>query len=161
MSKPVLQIGRVDAPDQLWQLAMIEINALKKRVQILEGRQTGRPGKAGKAELVMAMVAEEFGITVKVLISRARPADIALARQTAAHLLHVLYGFCDSKVGELLNRDHTSICDARRAVKERMETEPAFGEQVERLKARILAALQPGVNEVEEVMLAGKGTQPS
>lgn len=66
------------------------------------------------AWVLIDRVAAYYGLTRAALLSRRRPAHIALARQVAMRLLHT-EGLTATRVGRLLQRDHATVLhgDAR------------------------------------------------
>jgi len=69
--------------------------------------------------LIAVIVATAFGVTVKELRSRSRgPASVALARQVAMYLGHVVFGLNLTRLGHGFGRDRTTARHAVRMVEE-------------------------------------------
>ncbi len=62
--------------------------------------------------LIVACVAERFGVTVDQIMSDTRKQPIAAARQAAMRAIWVKYGDSTPVIGRMFNRDHTTVMHA-------------------------------------------------
>lgn len=66
-----------------------------------------------------------FRISLPKFRSRDRGAHVALARQTAMYLAHVTFGLSFSEIGQLFDRDRTTVSHACRVVED-LRDDPAM-----------------------------------
>jgi len=102
-----------------------------------------RPDRAGIR--VLRFVAAVRGVTTQQLLLPSRgEADVALARQLAMYLMHVVLERLYIEVGQFFGRDRTTVSHAC-ALIEDLRDDPEFDAEVDRLERR-LAAPQEGRN---------------
>ena len=89
------------------------------------------------SRLIEQAVASVFGVDIADLLhpSRGR-APIALARQVAMYLAHVVGGLQLSEVGRIYGRDRTTVAHACMVIENRRD-EPAFNLTLDHLEAII------------------------
>ena len=61
-----------------------------------------------KAMFIIEKVCSYFGITLQDLTSKKKPAQIVKARHLAVYMIKIKMDMPYVKIGELINRDHTS-----------------------------------------------------
>lgn len=85
--------------------------------------------------LLEQMVARVFGIDVKLMRRRSRGrARVAIARQVAMYLAHVICGLNLTAAGMLFERDRTTAAYACRVVERRREDHPEFDRALQLLE---------------------------
>jgi len=95
------------------------INEIDRRAQVAFARE---------------IVARAFQISVAEIIAPTRrTAPVALARQTAMYLTHVVFGMSISSVGRHFGRDRTTASHACRQIEDRRD-DPTFDLLVDRLE---------------------------
>lgn len=88
-----------------------------------------------KIKYIVALVAEEFGVTVSDLLSHRRPTHIATPRHMVVHLARRLTLRSTSEIGKVLGkRDHTTILNSIYRANELLDKDPILRERVERLE---------------------------
>lgn len=98
------------------------------------GRPAGRMPAARDQKLLEEAVAEAFDVDAERLRDPTRGSvRVALARQVAMYLGHVVCGMSLTDVGGLFRRDRTTVAHACCVVEERRD-EPAFDRAVELLE---------------------------
>ena len=89
-----------------------------------------RPYKLGKKdpkpEGIINFAAEYFHISVKDMVSKSRKREIVQARMTVMNVLYVNKGISVTRIGQLFNRDHTTVVNAKKVVANLIETDPNF-----------------------------------
>jgi chromosomal replication initiation ATPase DnaA len=124
------------------------VGELESRIKSLE-HQFRRPPEAtrpGTVELVRAIdrridaVCKFYGVTRMGLLSKCRVMRMVWCRFTAIHLLGDLK-LTTTQIGEELMKDHTLVCYARRAVQNRLETDPSYVREVESIRGLITPEL--------------------
>lgn len=98
----------------------------------LEPRRRDRVGWC-----LLRFVAAARGVTTRQLLSPSRgEADVALARQLAMYLMHVVLGRLYLDVGRFFGRDRTTVSYAC-ALIEDLRDDPEFDAEVSRLERRL------------------------
>lgn len=69
---------------------------------------------------IASRVAEEYGFTVRELVSEHRDRRVVWARQTAMWRMRQVDKWSTTQIGRFFNRDHTTVIHACRRVEERM-----------------------------------------
>ena len=96
------------------------------------------PDKDEAPELIISVIADQYGVTQEDIISKKRSRDIALPRQIAMYLCRELTDMSLPKIGqELGGRDHTTVIHADRKIRELMAERRAIYNQVTELTNRI------------------------
>ena len=86
-------------------------------------------------QLIMAVVEKAYGI--KDVTVRARSRRVSEARQVAMYLARELTPASYPMIGDVFDRDHTTVLHAYRRVSQRLEISPRFGAVVGRLKLTV------------------------
>lgn len=68
--------------------------------------------------LVVVRVADRFGLSPELILSKDRTAPYAWARHCAMYLIHAHWGYSYPFVGRLFGRDHTTVIAAVRRVRQ-------------------------------------------
>jgi len=79
-----------------------------------------------KPEQIIQTVSEYFNVTIKDLLGTCREHPICEARHIA---MWIIRKYCKKGtifIGKLFNKDHTTVCHACQQVKNKMETEDSF-----------------------------------
>jgi chromosomal replication initiator protein len=86
-------------------------------------------------------VAEAYGMSVEQLIGKSRKRPIVDARHVSMHFCKLLTSLSLEAIGRRFGgRDHSTVIHACRAVQARLDTDPAFVLEVERLERRLSPA---------------------
>lgn len=89
-------------------------------------------------ELIISVVSERLGITVDQIKSNTRKRDIVEARFIAVALIMIANPeFTLKKVGEIFNRDHSTIVYARDNFNHLIKTNKVFQDKVALVKQRV------------------------
>jgi len=94
------------------------------------------------ADVVLARAAALFVVSVADLLGPRRFARLAPARQAAAWALRA-HGYTVVEIGELFDRDHTTICYHTKVAEKRAEADPAYAAQLRALMADPSAPAPP------------------
>jgi hypothetical protein len=91
---------------------------------------------------IMAVVAEEFGITVGAMKSAVRTHSLVVPRQVAMYIARQenppRFGHGLPWLGRQFGgRDHSTVVHAIKKIGERIASDPAFAERIERIRARL------------------------
>jgi chromosomal replication initiation ATPase DnaA len=138
-----------------------ELEALKREVKVAARalfNLAKRLGDTNTAELirylrrlrpvspdsVVTVVAAAFRVPLSALRSQKRGSDhVAFARHVAIHLLYDLTGMSYPQIGAFFSRDHSSTIHGDQVVKRRIDSDPAFGKMLEKIKVRLMADVSP------------------
>ena len=85
---------------------------------------------------VVELVAHQYHVTVKDILSRTRREHVVAARQLVAYVIRVRSGkppISFPEIGLFLNRDHSTVIHAYTAITKRVAAEPGFAIQVNNL----------------------------
>ena len=92
-------------------------------------------------DLIMAIVAEHFGVTVDDLKSKRRNREVSVPRQIAMFLVRELNGTSLPTIGmEFGGKDHTTVIHACKKVEDDLKTDLQLKETINTLKKRIQGA---------------------
>ena len=92
-------------------------------------------------DLIMAMVAEHFGITVDDLKSKRRNREVSVPRQIAMYLVREMNGTSLPTIGmEFGGKDHTTVIHACKKVEDDLKTDLQLKETINTIKKRIQGA---------------------
>ena len=86
---------------------------------------------------ILSMVSQKYGVTVEDLKSRKRTSNIASARHISVYIIKKLTDRSLPAIGRVFGRDHTTIINSIETVEKRMNTEPAFDNEIKDLINRI------------------------
>jgi chromosomal replication initiation ATPase DnaA len=75
-------------------------------------------------------VLDHYKVSMNDLKSKSRKRDVAMPRQLAMCALYILHRWTFKKVGNFLNRDHTTVIYAVQMTKNLIQTNPGFAKQV-------------------------------
>ena len=108
------------------------IEHLLKDILHEEGRRTVT------IEFIQRKVAEHFDVRVADMTSKRRPQNIAFPRQIAMYLARELTKSSLAEIGDAFGgRDHGTVLQAHRLVKERMRTEDKIRQTISFLDAHL------------------------
>lgn len=131
------QQNRMEEPlamDRNREEAMTDLTAILARLDALEARQTAKPGRV---EIIVAKVAETYGVPLEALYSANRSATTATARMLAMYLIRHLTHRSTVEVGEIFEREHSTVVHACKTIRGLMETDPRFRALVEGVEAAL------------------------
>lgn len=98
--------------------------------------------RTGRAQAVIAAVAQACAIDQEALFSRDRTDDVATARQISAYAVRTLLGFDTRTIALLLQRKcHGTVCHAIGKIRARRGVDPKFAALLNRAMAAAHAAL--------------------
>jgi len=117
-----------------------EIDRLVDSLQRLR-LSLGSAGGQASIGMVLGIVCRSFGVGEAALLGRSRQEQIAWPRHVAAWCLVQVIGLSLNAVGRAMDRDHGSIHNSKEQVWARMDVDPLFRAQVERIRDEIKANL--------------------
>lgn len=95
-----------------------------------------------RLRLIVNLVAHHHQIEPSALLGRRRWAAVVLARHTAIYILADLTDLSHRTIAQALGgRTHASVAHAIDRINDRIETEPAFEQQLEQLRFAASSAL--------------------
>jgi hypothetical protein len=107
--------------------------------QPIEDEEAPVAAKCPRVCDIQKVVADHYGVTLFDLISARRFADITKPRQIAMYLAKVLTLRSLPDIGRRFgDRDHTTVLHAVRKIGAMVESDPAFGNEVDALRSQIL-----------------------
>lgn len=106
-------------------------------------RKTKRPGGLAplRAGMTQIVVAHAYGVTLDDLMSPSRVGNIALARQVAMYLAHIVFSMSMSEVGRGFGRDRSTACYAIQRV-EAMRDDPELNRTLGWLEATLRVVVE-------------------
>ena len=90
-----------------------------------------------KANLLMAIVADHYGITAKDLEGDDHSQSIAKPRRIAMYLCGDLCGMDARKIGSLFNQSISSVWIAQRSIRKEILTNEELRRQVQEIESRM------------------------
>ena len=95
-------------------------------------------GRRITPEVIIALVAEQYGITEEDIISKKRSRDLTLPRQIAMYLCRDMTQLSTTNIGRAFGgRDHTTVMHGCDKIAEEMKKDIAFKKRVEELASLI------------------------
>lgn len=86
---------------------------------------------------LIGIMAEEFDITEKMILSSNRCREAVTARMFLIKLLRIYTKYTKSRIGKLFNRDHSTVIYALNTFEDLCETEMAFRERFGKIYERV------------------------
>lgn len=90
-----------------------------------------------KTRDIIKAVVDDYGVKYEDILGPGRTKDIAWSRHVAGYVLREIRGMSFPQIGDIFNRDYTTIVASCKKVKSRMETDPAFRQHIEKIIERI------------------------
>ncbi|MEI6886711.1 MAG: chromosomal replication initiator protein DnaA [bacterium] len=98
------------------------------------GRTPDKKRKNVRVQDIIKRVSEEYGIMVSEIKSARRTKETALARQICMYILREEYRYKLEQVATFLNKsDHTTIIHGVEKIKQKLQVEPQFKSQVDKI----------------------------
>ncbi|WP_166666714.1 chromosomal replication initiator protein DnaA [Entomoplasma freundtii] len=89
---------------------------------------------------IKEVVADKYGIAVKLLDGKARVSNVATARHVSMYLTKEILGHSLSQIGaEFGGRDHTTVMSGIKKIKKNMEASAEFRKNVEAIRNKIVS----------------------
>lgn len=110
----------------------------------------------GDAEKVLAAVARVYRIDVDGMLGRSRAARVTWPRQIAAYVLREHGGLGFAQIGEVFERDHSTILHAHALVRRRLLSDPDERRRVDAVLDGTLApedALLQAARSIEDSLV--------
>jgi len=85
-------------------------------------------------EIVVQVVAEHFGMDTTVILGRRRDKYTALARKVAMYLLREESGLSSTRVGLVLDKDHSTVLYAQKALELQIDHDDAMRREIATLR---------------------------
>lgn len=106
-------------------------DSLSQLVKSQEGRRV-------TPELIISVIADQYGVSEEDMISKKRSRDIALPRQIAMHLCRAMTQLSTTNIGRAFGgRDHTTVMHGCDRIEEEMKANFSFKKRIEELMAMI------------------------
>lgn len=93
--------------------------------------------KAYAPEYIIAKVADFYDITPEEVIGKGKTKNVANARQMSIFLIRKLTGLTLEQIGEVMNRDHSTVLHSIRKVEESLQNDPKLVDTVHDITANI------------------------
>jgi len=95
-------------------------------------------GRRITPELIISVIADQYGVTSEDIISKKRSRDIALPRQIAMYLCRDMTQLSTTNIGRAFgDRDHTTVMHGCDKISEEMKANFSFKKRIEELTALI------------------------
>lgn len=92
---------------------------------------------------IVKAVCEEYGVSVDDLKSKRRFRNLLYPRHTVFYLLDKYSKSSLKEIGQIFNRDHTTVVNGRDIMQDLIDTEKQMRERVERLEERYCSDRTP------------------
>lgn len=126
----------------------IRVNELQKEAQFLRSRLTELEqlipvpvGTVPSIRQIADLVAQEYDVTVQMLMSAKRTKIEAEARQVICYLASQIWHIPDGKIANFLNRDRTTIMYNRDRMAELVLADSGLAQRVEAIKQNCYSRL--------------------
>ncbi len=93
--------------------------------------------KAYAPEYIIEKVADFYDIAPDEVIGKGKTKNVANARQMSIYLIRKLTGLTLEQIGEVLNRDHSTVLHSIRKVEENLQSDPKLLDAVHDITANI------------------------
>ncbi len=87
---------------------------------------------------IIKIIAEHYELKEDDIFKKTRTKDIVQARQFLIYFLREITQLSYTSIGQLLNKDHTTIIYAYEKIVEKMKNNPEFHQEIEILRSKIL-----------------------
>ena len=127
-------LTRLDAQCKLMGVPLTLELAQSSLSQLIKSQE----GRRITPEVIIALVAEQYGITEEDIISKKRSRDLTLPRQIAMYLCRDMTQLSTTNIGRAVGgRDHTTVMHGCDKIAEEMKKDIAFKKRVEELASLI------------------------
>ena len=127
-------LTRLNAQCQLLGMPLTVECARESLSQLVKSQE----GRRITPELIISVIAEQYGVTPEDIISKKRSRDIALPRQIAMYLCRDLTQLSTTNIGRSFGgRDHTTVMHGCDKIAEEMKANFSFKKRIEELAAMI------------------------
>ncbi len=93
--------------------------------------------KAYAPEFIIGKVADFFDISPDEVIGKGKTKNVANARQMSIYLIRKLTGLTLEQIGDVMNRDHSTVLHSIRKVEESLQNDPKLVDTVHDITANI------------------------
>lgn len=90
-----------------------------------------------KKEEILEIIAEECGVNVNDVMKKVRKSELVKVRHLYSAILRKYYGFSYPKIGEIMDKDHTTIIHSVDAFRNRYKNEEDYRELTNKIYDRI------------------------
>lgn len=90
-----------------------------------------------KKEDILEIISEECGVTVSDVMKRSRKSELVKVRHIYCAILKKYYGFSYPKIGDIMNKDHTTIINAVDKFRSRYINEEDYRDLINKIYDRI------------------------
>jgi len=90
-----------------------------------------------KKEEILEIISEECGVNVNDVMKKIRKSELVKVRHMYSAILRKYYGFSYPKIGEIMDKDHTTIIHSVDAFKNRYKNEEDYRELTNKIYDRI------------------------
>ncbi len=91
---------------------------------------------------IVRMIAENYGFSIEELASHAHDEELAEARRIAMYVCRELTGESYGVIGDLLERDHTTVMSGTKRVSDKYQKDETFRGQIDTLIEKIRKAVE-------------------
>jgi chromosomal replication initiation ATPase DnaA len=113
-----------------------ELIALQQSVLKLENRLLlGKDDLSRRTRIIGQVVCDHYGITVALMLGPSREDHLLFSRYMAMHLARKLFDSTFVAIGELFGRDHGTVINACRKVKDLIDTDKCFASDLVKIEA--------------------------
>ena len=90
-----------------------------------------------KKEEILEIIAEECGVNVNDVMKKVRKSELVKARHMYSAILRKYYGFSYPKIGEIMDKDHTTIIHSVDTFRNRYINEEDYRDLTNKIYNRI------------------------
>jgi chromosomal replication initiation ATPase DnaA len=90
-----------------------------------------------KKEEILEIISEECGVNVNDVMKKVRKSELVKVRHMYSAILRKYYGFSYPKIGEIMDKDHTTIIHSVDAFRNRYKNEEDYRELTNKIYDRI------------------------
>lgn len=119
-------------------------------------------GRVPTVGCIQRTVCSYYGVELKDMLSDRRQIDVARARQIAMFLSRSMTPKSFPNIGQLFNRDHTTVLHAIRSVTRLTSNSAEFAKDVETLRAELTGAVDNAdISQSTHIHAAERGKEHS
>lgn len=94
-------------------------------------------GRQYKYDMIVEAVCAEFRVTVDQLKHRSRKRPVVEARQALCYTLRYKLGYGIVRIGDIINRDHTTVIHSCRTMQNLIETDQHMRSRIHNINQRL------------------------
>ena len=88
-------------------------------------------------DVIIRACSQYYNVEESLLRGKSKTADVVLARQVAMYLVQQMLSRSTNEIGDIFDKDHSTVVYSVRTVREKKDRDPAFAETIQDIKRNI------------------------